>query len=742
MKICKKCGAKNSDDALFCDYCGNKLGEEFVFCESCGEKNLSDALFCQKCGHKLIHEDDLEKDKNHIPEKEIKDDTKENDPKSDVKTIKDTKNDKYFSKKSSKKSAKPIIFAMILLLFVGGGFFLFKNLSKPKNPNNFICYEKNDQLYFSDFSKNAPYFIANNYHENPYFDGVVEFSSDGEFMLYGDDYDEYDNFSLYKRYTNFKKDNLEKIDGEVSSFRLVNNDKDIIYNKDGSLYSYNLAKSKKEKIDSDVNDLYSISDNGRVLYRTNDNRFYVKELGKEKVKLASDVSEFTFDESNPDKIIFLNTNDTLYETTPSGEKQKVASNVFHYMLNKDASYYYFTGSYDGDNNKIYYKSFGGDSILVSKEVDQINTRIYPDGTALVFKKSHDDLYSKLIEEPGAGKEIKKPTPPKYPYAYDFDTYEEYQASYDEYLVEKDVYDVEYDAYRNYLNNSAKIQGLGDKVKEYLEKNYYDLYYFDGKESKNIGTAFNGLSYMDNNYNSVVYSPKETIDEKLNLSYLVDLDEYDIFNKLAKTTLDLKFINKGTVKKIGGDLESNEIYSEITPVMGNTENICYFLTSKNDFYKIDPNAEEIIPELYDSDVSGNPYILNNGKDLFYVKNPDSIGNGDLYHNKEKIDSDVYGFSLAGSINENRIFYGKGNFTKSSDGELFYFENGKTQKIDDNVQTFAERDDKIYYINDYSEKAMSGDLKVFSGNKSELIDTDVNYLLYPTSQMVDESDMTGC
>lgn len=31
MKICKKCGAKNSDDALFCDYCGNKLGEEFVF---------------------------------------------------------------------------------------------------------------------------------------------------------------------------------------------------------------------------------------------------------------------------------------------------------------------------------------------------------------------------------------------------------------------------------------------------------------------------------------------------------------------------------------------------------------------------------------------------------------------------------------------------------------------------------------------------------------------------------------
>lgn len=51
-------------------------------------------------------------------------------------------------------------------------------------------------------------------------------------------------------------------------------------------------------------------------------------------------------------------------------------------------------------------------------------------------------------------------------------------------------------------------------------------------------------------------------------------------------------------------------------------------------------------------------------------------------------------------------------------------------------------KYYYINDYSEKAMSGDLKVFSGNKSELIDTDVNYLLYPTSQMVDESDMTGC
>lgn len=735
MKICKKCGAKLADDALFCDYCGNKLGQEFIFCESCGEKNLSDALFCQKCGHKLTKDqEEVKVESPAQPEPTIE--LREN------LNTKDTKNEKYFGKKSSKRSVKPIIFALIALLFIGGGgFFLFKNFSLQKSPDNFVCYQKNRIVYYSDFSKNAPFTLAKGLNEYTSMGDKLVFSSDGKFVVYGDNFDNDEIYSLYIRSTNFKKDDVEKIDSDVSLFELINNDKDVLYERDQDLYIYNISKSNKEKIDSDIN-YYRAESNGRLFYLTNDNRLYLKDPGKEKVKLASDVELFSYSEENPDKILFTSSDKDLYEISPGGDKQKVASDVFVFYFNQDGSYYYHTGDYDEDDNKMFYRPFGGESILVARDVDSINTIIYPDGKALAFAKSKDELYSKVIEESGAGKEVKKPTPPKYPYAYEFETDLEYEASYDKYLVEKDVYDQEYEAYRNSINNSNKIQMLSDTVKDYLDEYYFDLYYFDGKEAKKIGTAFNGMTFVGNQYSGVVLSPKENLTEKLKLSSLLNLDESEIYSKIQKEIMDIKYLSKGSLKKIGGNIEMNDIYGTGSGIIGNSDSICYFLTPKGDLYKFDSSASEIVPELYDSDVCGSPYLINDGKDIFYVKDADSRNNGDLYKNKEKLDSDVYAFSIDYLQDSNRLYYGKGNFEKSNSGELYYLENGKIQKVDDNVQSFTELNDKIYYLNDYNLKSMKGDLKVFSGGKSELIDKDVSDIIYPAIYSLYEDEEFGC
>ena len=54
--ICKKCGAKNDLNNMFCMTCGEKLerpGSEKKRCPYCGNELVSDSAFCSSCGKKL-----------------------------------------------------------------------------------------------------------------------------------------------------------------------------------------------------------------------------------------------------------------------------------------------------------------------------------------------------------------------------------------------------------------------------------------------------------------------------------------------------------------------------------------------------------------------------------------------------------------------------------------------------------------------------------------------------------------
>ncbi len=69
--VCKNCGSKLDNDAIFCTNCGKKLSDVFTakYCVACGVKLDDDAVFCSNCGYK-VHE---EKVNNDITDETIND---------------------------------------------------------------------------------------------------------------------------------------------------------------------------------------------------------------------------------------------------------------------------------------------------------------------------------------------------------------------------------------------------------------------------------------------------------------------------------------------------------------------------------------------------------------------------------------------------------------------------------------------------------------------------------------------
>ena len=49
FEVCKSCGAKNDEEAVFCLECGKAI--KYKPCKQCGEPNKHEALFCTNCGN-------------------------------------------------------------------------------------------------------------------------------------------------------------------------------------------------------------------------------------------------------------------------------------------------------------------------------------------------------------------------------------------------------------------------------------------------------------------------------------------------------------------------------------------------------------------------------------------------------------------------------------------------------------------------------------------------------------------
>jgi hypothetical protein len=108
---------------------------------------------------------------------------------------------------------------------------------------------------------------------------------------------------------------------------------------------------------------------------------------------------------------------------------------------------------------------------------------------------------------------------------------------------KDAFIINYNLISKQLAQEKKESKMKDKIKEFKnEKNY------ENNETENNENKNNKYNYMSNKLNDII--TKELILQKL------DLDEYDIFNKLYKKLIGLKE-TKILIEQILGKMNKNE-----------------------------------------------------------------------------------------------------------------------------------------------------------------------------------------
>ena len=146
---------------------------------------------------------------------------------------------------------------------------------------------------------------------------------------------------------------------------------------------------------------------------------------------------------------------------------------------------------------------------------------------------------------------------------------------------------------------------------------------------------------------------------------------------------------------------------------------YYINGKNEikYVKIKGNKLSDVSKIGE-DVTGYLYLYKDG--YAYVADVDKSANGTLFLVKngktKKIDTDVNNNLITVSKDGKDIYYLK-NYKTS--GDLYVTSGGKGKKITDDVYTFEYIKDKlIYYIRDYNIGQSKGDLYRYTGKNTKI------------------------
>ncbi len=146
---------------------------------------------------------------------------------------------------------------------------------------------------------------------------------------------------------------------------------------------------------------------------------------------------------------------------------------------------------------------------------------------------------------------------------------------------------------------------------------------------------------------------------------------------------------------------------------------YYINGKNEikYVKIKGNKLSDVSKIGE-DVTGYLYLYKDG--YAYVADVDKSANGTLFLVKngktKKIDTDVNNNLITVSKDGKDIYYLK-NYKTS--GDLYVTSGGKGKKITDDVYTFEYIKDKlIYYIKDYNIGQSKGDLYRYTGKNTKI------------------------
>ena len=343
MAFCENCGSPLPDDAAHCPECGMAVGGEqaaaiedneileATFCPECGAKNAGENQFCQECGAPLngqapVHIDNAGNRQNPNTVRPLK---------------------------TSGGIGKWIAAGAAVVVVAGAAFTVPKMLggkTSDSDGQKGFTYEKDNALYYTDGKKTLELTdrIRKDSSSNYPISQTV-YSSDGRYVFYTGKYDSGTDGTLYRRdlkKDSEKNDTEEKIASGVSSVYLYGDN--IIYTKEYSGSSgyqsdvYLYAKGNSEKICSGASRYYVSKDGTSILWLDDEQRLYrspIDEKG-EKEKLDSDVTDIVSvtDDLNT---VYYQTDDTDLYCAVGMDTKRIDSGVMNvFPCNQKKCVYY------------------------------------------------------------------------------------------------------------------------------------------------------------------------------------------------------------------------------------------------------------------------------------------------------------------------------------------------------------------------------------------------------------------
>lgn len=556
----------------------------------------------------------------------------------------------------------------------------------------------------------------------------------------------------------FLKENTVNVDNKEKAYY------PIAYLKEDILYTYDL-KSELHKID-----------------KITDDRLYKSEIYED------DENAIVFSEDRK-KIFYKNNIDTkqnftlCYEDLKTEDKKIIAEDVCAFKINPDGnSCIYVTGDTFGGGKLYFYDIKTEKNALISEDVlgmlddfsylDIKNNRVIYPKWELDDRKNKNGMKTCVYEASLDGKNEKKIFDytdqlifvPESDYIYITKENEEEEGIYSVYqydfknapvLIGEDaIYITTLKNKKDILYITEKeesvkyIDLVKDDLKNNSEKQYkaqlkkdlkglefpvfkYDAFICsDGKITKKYEDV--GMVYdLDENGDYLFFRKKNVEDAKVKLSEIYSTEDFEeeYMNNLKNSPYDLFLIVPS-----GERIQISTGILSAIPKLSQSKDKLLISEEQYGFHhlsivQLSKDKKEVVSkkELSD-DVERAAFYGTEDKAVYLTEYYNDKGK--LYYGIENsvlISDDVYLVEM--NKNSEKIYFIDGqNFEENQIGILNYFENGKTEKIDEDVFYFWHKGNTVIYIKIKDYNFNNLELYVFDGKESIKIDSGITSYIY--------------
>lgn len=563
-------------------------------------------------------------------------------------------------------------------------------LGRQEEGTNFAFYIKDGQLYCLNIGS-QPIKVTKNLtadDDDNDIDGyIAEFgyefyiSSDKMFLIYSDEYKEdletgTISYTLYHRTLSEKSHTTVKIDSGITDWKISESDNKIIYRQQNAQKG-NCLKisdfSKSSVLDYGVEDYYLNREGSAVVYTTQSGVNRISD-GQKTVICDKGVVEFVSDDL---ATVYYSFDNSLYKWSHS-ETTLVLSDV-----------------------EMIYKVYGQGEVYFLRAAS----------TKCV---ASDYIYDDLAASDAS---MVYPTYPKAPNIKHYKTEEDYLVDFEKFTLELTEY--------NHQIELFKEKQRRDKLRKSIETleldlTTYTLYYFDGKKETVISRDFNYTSNL-----TVIH---ETVP-------LIAFKEYSRDAKIRFSNIDSLGDVKSAILEGFGSLPEFKVASRakvsVVSPKGQVGNVTFDQNGRTIYFIDEFNLQTGVGNLYSSNVDtatgkvfsydggvdAESVCINGSNDIVYSKSEKAGLLKILYINGQAVAKNVEMNNVVYCNDiSSYVFYTDYNVEKSK-GTLNIYKEGSTPKTFADVSGYGlTTEGDIMYILGYDTKTSKGDLYYWNGEES--------------------------